>query len=80
MSFTEFPPNKLGRVFNDMRARLEADLYAAFGVRKQRPTALAYRNGAFVTLEIDDAGNVIEPPPKCPHCGPILWCPKHSPS
>ena len=49
------------------------------GAAKPRPTVLAYRGGQFVSLPIDDVGNVIEPAPKCPNCGPVLWCSKHSP-
>jgi hypothetical protein len=62
----------------ELRERIERQIWEAFGFRKPRPTALAYRGGQFVVLEIDAAGNVIEPPPRCPKCGPILLCPEHS--
>lgn len=54
---------------------------ALFGpVRKTRQTALRVRGRTFETVEIDDAGNVIEPPPPCcygralhaPNCR--IWC------
>jgi hypothetical protein len=43
--------------------RIEAELLAAIAgpPRKQRPTALRLRGNSFETVEIDDAGNVIEP-------------------
>lgn len=52
---------------------------AAFGptVKKRRPTALRLRGRSFETVEIDDAGNVIEPPRPCPKCGPVLLCSEH---
>lgn len=46
-----------------LRKRIEEQ---ALGVpTKQRETTLAYRGGAFVSLEIDDAGNIIDPCQKC---------------
>jgi len=44
----------------------------AFGVPTKQPQkAIAYRGGGFVSLDLDDAGNVIEP---CRKCGPVLLC------
>lgn len=41
-------------------------------VRKRPQTALRVRGRSFETVELDDAGNVIEPPaPMLPE----LWCP-----
>lgn len=58
--------------------KIAANMLAAFGAKSQPRTALAYRGGQFVSLTIDDNGNVIEPPTQCPHCGPILLCPRHA--
>ncbi len=43
--------------------KIEADLYATIcgGHKAPRPTALRVRGSSFETVEIDDAGNVIEP-------------------
>jgi hypothetical protein len=61
----------------ELREYLERQILEAFCPPRQRPTALAYRGGAFVTLQTDAAGNVIEPPPRCPKCGPFLLCSEH---
>lgn len=62
----------------ELRERIDRMFQEAFcpPIRRQQ-TALAYRSGQFVSLPIDDNGNVVEPSPRCPHCGPILCCPKH---
>lgn len=62
----------------ESRERIERQIWEAFGFRRLRPTALAYRGGRFVVLEIDAADNAIEPPPRCPNCGPVLLCSKHA--
>lgn len=41
-------------------------------------TVLRYVNGRFESREIDSDGNIIEPEPRCPHCGPVLLCSKHA--
>jgi len=46
--------------------------------RKPRQTALRARRRSFETVELDNAGNIIEPAPRCPRCGPILLCSKHA--
>lgn len=66
------------KAFIEARERLERQILETFGFPKLRPTALAYRGGRFVTLDIDAAGNVIEPPPRCQKCGPFLLCSDHS--
>lgn len=49
-----------------------------FPMAPNKPTCLRYVNGRFESREIDDAGNIIEPEPRCPRCGPILLCAKHA--
>ena len=44
---------------------------------KKHQTAFTYRYGRYETVEVDDAGNIIEPPRRCPRCGPILACSDH---
>lgn len=45
--------------------------------KKQRQTALRVRGRSFETVDLDDAGKVIEPPRPCPNCGPVFACAKH---
>ena len=62
-------------------AELEAKLFEALmggPAPKQRQTAITMRYGRFETVELDDDGNIIEPLPRCPRCGPILLCAKHA--
>ncbi len=40
-------------------------------------TALRYAGGRFESVEIDDNGLIIEPPPRCWKCGPVLVCAEH---
>lgn len=56
--------------------RIEADLFAAIcgPVRKQRQTALRVRGRSFEVVELDDDGNIIEPPPRCCY-GSVLHAP-----
>jgi ribosomal protein S27AE len=63
----------------ELRERMERQIMEVmFGtLPAQRPTALALRSGRIVTLELDAAGKVIEPPAKCPKCGPVLLCSEH---
>lgn len=43
-----------------------------------RPTAIRLTSwGAFEVVDIADDGSIIEPPKRCPMCGPILLCSKH---
>lgn len=45
---------------------------------KPHPTALRLTpSGGFETVELRDDGSVIEPPKRCPKCGPILLCAEH---
>lgn len=62
--------------------QIEADLFAMIcgPVRKQPQTALRARGNRLETVELDDAGNIIEPPAPCcygtalhaPNCR--MWC------
>lgn len=56
--------------------KLEAAFFEAMlgPTRKQPQTALRYHGGQFETVELDDAGNVIEPPPRCCY-GTVLHAP-----
>jgi len=47
--------------------QIEASLLAAIvgPVQKKPPTALRVRGNGFEVVELDAAGNVIEPPPRC---------------
>jgi hypothetical protein len=48
--------------------------------KSPRPTALRLTpGGALEVVEIDDAGEIIEPPRPCPKCGPVLLCSEHMP-
>ena len=62
-----------------LSAQMEAELFAAIcgPASKPRPTALRVRGNWFETVELDESGNVIEPPRPCPHCGPVLLCAFH---
>ncbi len=64
----------------DLAAKMEAlFMQAAMGgpSMKRPQTALRYRWGRFESVELDDAGNVIEPPRPCYKCGPVLLCAEH---
>ncbi len=52
---------------------IEAEMIAAIvgPVRKQPQTALRMRGNAFETVQLDDDGNVIEPPPRCCYGGAL---------
>lgn len=66
-------------IAKEMAAKMEAmAMEAMMGPpRKQRQTALRYRWGRFESVELDDAGKIIEPPARCPKCGPVLPCFEH---
>jgi hypothetical protein len=56
--------------------QIEADLFAAIvgPVQKRPQTALRARGNGFEVVELDDAGNVVEPPPRCCY-GTVLHAP-----
>ncbi len=47
--------------------RVDDDLFAAMcgPIRQRKNTALRVRGNSFETVELDECGNVIEPPPRC---------------
>lgn len=56
---------------------LEAKMMEAMmgGPPQKRPqTALRLRGNGFETVELDDAGNVVEPPPRCCY-GTVIHAP-----
>jgi hypothetical protein len=56
--------------------KVDADLFRAMAGPQppKRQTALRMRGGRFETVELDDAGNAIEPEPRC--CsGQVLHAP-----
>ena len=72
------PPDPDMLLMIELRERMERQIMEMFGaVRPWRQTALAVRGGRSVALELDAAGKVIEPPPRCPKCGPVLLCSEH---
>lgn len=68
--------NKEEVMIRELAARIEADMFAALSgpPQKRRQTALRVHGTKFETVELDDAGNIIEPF-RC-HCGPVMhWAP-----
>lgn len=65
---------------DDMMQRLvkqmEQELFATITgpPQNRRQTALRARGNGFETVELDEAGNVIEPPPRCCY-GTVLHAP-----
>lgn len=56
--------------------QMEEQLFAAIvgPPRKQRQTALRVRGNGYETVELDDDGKIIEPPPRCCY-GTVLHAP-----
>jgi hypothetical protein len=67
----------MDEMMQKLAKQMEADLFAAIcgPARKQPQTAIRLRGNGYETVELDDAGNVIEPPPPC--CRP--WGGLHAP-
>lgn len=71
-------------IARELAKRLDDALFAALcgPARKQPQTALRVRGNSFEVVELDDAGNIIEPPPRCcygsvlhePNCKFWLTC------
>lgn len=68
--------DEAAKIMNDLVDKMMAE---AIGLTStpNRPTVLRYVNGRFESCKIDDGGNIIEPAPQCPRCGPILLCAEH---
>jgi hypothetical protein len=66
-------------VAKQMIDRLAEDLFRTLcgSMKPNRPTMLRYRNGRFESVELDDFYQPIEPPTRCPKCGPVLCCSEH---
>lgn len=64
-------------IMQKLAKQMESDLFAAIAgpPRKQRQTALRVRGRSFETVELDDAGNIIEPPAPCCRGWGILHAP-----
>lgn len=46
--------------------------------QKPQPTALRLTpSGGFEVVELRDDGSIIEPPKRCPKCGPVFACSEH---
>lgn len=46
--------------------------------KKPRPTALRLTpSGGFEVVELHDDSSIIEPPKRCPKCGPVFACSEH---
>lgn len=60
-------------IMQKLAKQMEADLFAAIAgpPSKQRQTALRARGNGFETVELDDDGKVIEPPPRCCYGGAL---------
>lgn len=53
-------------------------LCGAGAFKKPQPTALRLTpSGGIEVVELREDGSVIEPPKRCPKCGPILLCSEH---
>lgn len=53
-------------------------LIGAGAFQKPRPTAIRVTpDGRFEVVELYDDGSVVEPPKRCPKCGPVLLCAEH---
>ena len=70
--------DEAAKIMNDLVDKMMAE--AIMGPpTPNRPTVLRYVGGRFESREIDDNGEIIEPPPRCPKCGPVLLCADHMP-
>lgn len=66
----------VAKLMSDLVDKLMAQ---AIGVppTPNKMTVLRYVGGRFESREIDDNGEIIEPPRPCPKCGPVLLCAEH---
>lgn len=70
------------RILQRMAQKMADDAMAVLcgsgAFHKPQPTALRLTpSGGFEVVEIRDDGSVIEPPKRCPKCGPVLLCSEH---
>lgn len=70
------------RILQHMAKKMADDMMSALvgagAFNKPQPTALRLTaSGGFEVVELRDDGSIIEPPKRCPKCGPILLCSEH---
>ncbi|WP_291869614.1 hypothetical protein [Bradyrhizobium sp.] len=60
-------------IMQRLAKQMEAELFATITgpPRKQPQTALRMHGNGFETVELDDAGKIIEPPPRCCYGGAL---------
>lgn len=69
----------LQRLAQEMADEQMAILCGLGAFNKSRPTALRLTpSGSFEVVELHDDGSIIEPPQRCPKCGPVLLCAQHA--
>lgn len=63
-------------IVRKLAEKIEADMFAVIcGPKRWQPqTALRVSGGRIETVQLDDAGRIIEP---CRKCGPVLLCAEH---
>jgi len=63
-------------IMQKLAKQMEAELFAAIcgPIRKPQRTALRARGNGFEVVELDDAGKIVEPPPRCCY-GSVLHAP-----
>ena len=68
----------LQQISRKMADEAMAVLLGSNAFKKPQPTALRLTpSGGFEVVELRDDGSIIEPPKRCPKCGPILLCAEH---
>jgi hypothetical protein len=68
----------LDQIAKKMNEDMMAALCGAGAFTSPRPTALRLTPwGSFEVVDLADDGSVIEPPKRCPKCGPLLLCAEH---
>lgn len=70
------------RLLQQMAQKMTDDAMAVLcgsgAFHKPHPTALRLTpSGGFEVVELQEDGSIIEPPKRCPKCGPILLCAEH---
>lgn len=74
--------DELDRVVQRMAKKMADEAWSVLcgsgAFSKPQPTALRLTpSGGFETVELRDDGSIIEPPRRCPKCGPVLLCAEH---
>jgi hypothetical protein len=63
------------KIMNELVDKLMAEA-VGFPPEPNKLTAITYRHGRFESVEIDNDGKIVEPPPRCFKCGVVL-CAEH---